>query len=92
MEAAMATGNGLQSVGHIVLLMLEDRSFDHMLGFLYTDQGNVSPSGQPYAGLTGSEPNPDSAGQHDAADALPASGSGAAYDRYIRAYARPAQC
>jgi len=63
MEAAMATGNGLQSVEHIVLLMLENRSFDHMLGFLYTDQGNVSPSGQPYAGLTGSESNPDSAGQ-----------------------------
>jgi phospholipase C len=31
------------------------------------------------------------AGQHDAADALPARGSGAAYDSYIRAYARPAQ-
>src|SRR6266567_2942282 len=63
MDAAMATGNGLQSVEHVVLLMLENRSFDHMLGFLYTDQGNVSPSGQPYAGLTGSESNPDSAGQ-----------------------------
>ena len=31
------------------------------------------------------------AGQHDAADALPATGSGAAYESYIRAYARPAQ-
>ena len=34
-----------------------------MLGFLYTDEGNVSPSGQPYAGLTSSESNPDPSGQ-----------------------------
>ena len=33
--------------------MLENRSFDHMLGFLYTGNGNVSPSGQPYEGLNG---------------------------------------
>lgn len=46
-------------IEHIVLLMLENRSFDHMLGFLYADQGNVSPSGQPFAGLTGNESNPD---------------------------------
>jgi len=31
--------------------MLENRSFDHMLGFLLTDDGNVSPTGQPYEGL-----------------------------------------
>jgi phospholipase C len=42
--------------------MLENRSFDHMLGYLYTSAGNVSPSGQPYEGLTGSESNPDSSG------------------------------
>jgi phospholipase C len=59
----MVAENGLSSVEHIVVLMLENRSFDHMLGFLYTDQGNVSPSGQPYAGLTGSESNPDPSGQ-----------------------------
>ena len=59
----MAAANGLSSVEHIVLLMLENRSFDHMLGFLYTDRGNVSPAGQPYAGLTGSESNPGSSGQ-----------------------------
>jgi phospholipase C len=53
---------GLASVSHIVVLMLENRSFDHMLGFLYTAQGNVSPAGQPFAGLTGAETNPDSAG------------------------------
>ena len=54
----VASGNGLSSVQHVVVLMLENRSFDHMLGFLYTDAGNVSPAGQPYAGLTGSESNP----------------------------------
>jgi phospholipase C len=59
----MVAENGLSSVEHIVVLMLENRSFDHMLGFLYTDQDNVSPSGQPYAGLTGSESNPDPSGQ-----------------------------
>jgi phospholipase C len=41
--------------------MLENRSFDHMLGFLYP--GNVSPSGQPFDGLTGTESNPGSDGQ-----------------------------
>jgi phospholipase C len=50
------------SVQHIVVLMLENRSFDHMLGFLYTDQGNRSPGGQPFEGLSGNETNPDSAG------------------------------
>jgi phospholipase C len=59
----MAADNGLPSVQHIVVLMLENRSFDHMLGFLYTDQGNVSAAGQPYAGLTGAESNPDPSGQ-----------------------------
>src|SRR5450755_2226008 len=63
MEATMPHETGLSSIDHIVVLMLENRSFDHMLGFLYTDQGNVSPAGQPYAGLTGSESNPDSSGQ-----------------------------
>ncbi len=58
----MAAGNQLASVEHVVLLMLENRSFDHMLGFLYASEGNVSPSGQPYEGLTGTESNPDSSG------------------------------
>ncbi|GAB2585694.1 phosphoesterase [Dyella jejuensis] len=54
-----ATGaNPLSAINHIVVLMLENRSFDHMLGFLYTDAGNVSPSGQPFDGLTGKESNP----------------------------------
>jgi phospholipase C len=29
----MANGNGLASVNSVVMLMLENRSFDHMLGF-----------------------------------------------------------
>lgn len=57
----MASGNGLASVDHIVLLMLENRSFDHMLGYLYP--GNITPSGQPFEGLAGTESNPDSSGQ-----------------------------
>jgi phospholipase C len=58
----MTAGNNLAAVDHVVVLMLENRSFDHMLGFLYTNEGNVSPSGQPYEGLTGTESNPDSTG------------------------------
>ena len=57
----MTDGGGLSSVDHVVVLMLENRSFDHMLGFLYP--GNVSPSGQPFDGLTGNETNTGSSGQ-----------------------------
>ena len=35
--------SALTQIDHIVVLMLENRSFDHMLGFLYP--GNKSPSG-----------------------------------------------
>ena len=59
----MTNGNVLSSVEHVVVLMLENRSFDHMLGFLYSDAGNVSPTGQPFAGLAGTESNPDGTGQ-----------------------------
>jgi phospholipase C len=59
----MPSGNKLSGIEHIVVLMLENRSFDHMLGFLYTDAGNKSPSGQPFEGLTGNESNPDSNGK-----------------------------
>lgn len=55
--------NGLASIDHIVVLMLENRSFDHMLGYLYADQNNVSPLGQPFEGLTGKESNPDAHGK-----------------------------
>jgi phospholipase C len=52
----------LSAISNIVVLMLENRSFDHMLGFLYADSGNVSPAGQAFDGLTGSEANPDGNG------------------------------
>jgi phospholipase C len=38
-------------IKHVVVLMLENRSFDHMLGYLKTDQ-------YPINGLTGYETNP----------------------------------
>ena len=38
---------------HVVVVMLENRSFDHMLGYLYLDTANVSPCGDPFEGLTG---------------------------------------
>lgn len=55
--------NGLTAINHVVVLMLENRSFDHMLGFLYADRGNVSPAGQPFDGLTGKESNQDGSGK-----------------------------
>jgi phospholipase C len=59
----MPSGNQLSSIQHIVCLMLENRSFDHMLGFLYADEGNKSPGGQPFEGLTGKESNPATGGK-----------------------------
>jgi phospholipase C len=53
-------GNQLSSVQHIVQLMLENRSFDHMLGFLYA--GRTGPDGQPFEGLLGTEFNDDASG------------------------------
>jgi phospholipase C len=50
--------NQLSAINHIVVLMLENRSFDHMLGLLYSASANVSPAGQPFDGLTGNESNP----------------------------------
>jgi phospholipase C len=55
--------NQLSAVEHVVQLMLENRSFDQMLGFLYASSGNKSPTGDPYEGLTGNESNPDDAGR-----------------------------
>ncbi|MBV9398032.1 MAG: hypothetical protein JO062_08630 [Bryobacterales bacterium] len=57
------SNNHLSSINHIVVLMLENRSFDHMLGFLYADHGNTSPTGQAFEGLKGTEANPDSSGK-----------------------------
>jgi phospholipase C len=58
----MAQGSWLAAIDHIVVLMLENRSFDSMLGFLYTDRGSVSPLGHPFAGLQGNESNRDGHG------------------------------
>jgi phospholipase C len=55
--------NQLGSIKHIVQLMLENRSFDQMLGFLYTANGNRSPTNQPYEGLIGNESIPDDTGR-----------------------------
>lgn len=51
----------LDAVQHIVHVMLENRSFDHMLGFLYPAQSG--PGDQPFEGLLGTESNSDSAGK-----------------------------
>jgi phospholipase C len=58
-----SAANQLSAINHIVVLMLENRSFDHMLGFLYADRGNLSPAGQAFDGLTGRESNSDSKGR-----------------------------
>jgi phospholipase C len=55
--------NQLGAIKHIVQLMLENRSFDQMLGFLYESTGNRSPTGHPFEGLTGNESNPDDTGR-----------------------------
>ncbi|HEV2347521.1 MAG TPA: alkaline phosphatase family protein [Actinocrinis sp.] len=62
-EATESAGTALAAIEHIVVLMLENRSFDHMLGYLYHDTGNVTPSGQAFEGLTGSESNPGTDGK-----------------------------
>jgi phospholipase C len=57
-DQAAGAGSQLGAIEHIVVLMLENRSFDHMLGYLYQGAGNVSPLGQPFEGLSGNESNP----------------------------------
>jgi len=61
-DTTAGAASQLGAIEHIVVLMLENRSFDHMLGYLYQDSGNVSPSGQPFEGLSGSESNPGATG------------------------------
>ena len=56
-----ALNSPLASVQHIVQVMLENRSFDHMLGFLYP--GKSGPGGQPFEGLLGTESNNDTSGR-----------------------------
>ena len=47
---------GLESLKHIVVLMMENRSFDHLLGGLKKDHPTIN-------GLSGDETNPDSQGE-----------------------------
>src|SRR3954465_7929726 len=42
----------LAKIDHVVVLMMENRSFDHMLGFLTVDEGRTD-----VEGLTGNESN-----------------------------------
>ena len=53
--------NQLNKVEHIVVLMLENRSFDQMLGFLYS--ADRPPSVEQFDGLKGEESNPDDHGR-----------------------------
>src|SRR4051812_14611532 len=48
---------GLDNLKHLVVLMMENRSFDHMLGALKKDFPKIN-------GLSGTEWNPDSNGDH----------------------------
>ncbi len=42
--------SNLAKLQHIVVVMLENRSFDNLLGWLYADQGNVPPRNLPAQG------------------------------------------
>jgi phospholipase C len=53
--------NRLSQIKYVVQLMLENRSFDQMLGFLYSNK--KAPSGAPFEGLTGNENNLDDTGR-----------------------------
>ena len=46
---------GIQSLKHVVVLMMENRSFDHMLGALKAQHPYID-------GLDGTETNPDTTG------------------------------
>src|ERR1700728_559178 len=48
-------GNQFSSIEHIVVLILENRSFDRMLGLLYSTNGNGSLTGQLFESLTDRE-------------------------------------
>jgi phospholipase C len=52
-----------KDIKHIVTLMMENRSFDHMLGALKKDDPRIN-------GLTGNESNPDSTGEPAKVDSL----------------------
>jgi phospholipase C len=56
MEQPTSPGfQGLDTFEHVVVLMLENRSFDNLLGFLYEDPKFKIPSGKTFAGLNESD-------------------------------------
>src|SRR5262249_18362689 len=57
------SGENLFKIDKLLVVMLENRSFDNLLGFLYQDRKNISLSGQPFEGLTGAETNADKNGK-----------------------------
>src|SRR2546425_6550174 len=57
--AQLASPSRLNKIDHFVVLMLENRSFDSMLGML----GRYYEKPEVFDGLTGSESNPDADGQ-----------------------------
>ena len=73
----------LSAINHIVVLMLENRSFHHMLSLLYSANGNVSPAGQPFDGLTGNESNPGTDGSSVAVFQIAAAQPNAADSRRL---------
>ncbi len=42
--------NNIEKFDHVVVLMMENRSFDNLLGYLYTPQ-NPAPNNQPFEGI-----------------------------------------
>jgi phospholipase C len=64
----------LAPIDTFVVLMLENRSFDHLLGGLRMDRGYAAAGA--IAGLTGTETNPDGAGGLVQVARLPGDGSG----------------
>jgi phospholipase C len=60
-------GDGMDRIKHLVVVMMENRSFDNLLGFLYADVNNTPPINIPPPPLGGPttfdglvEPNPES--------------------------------
>lgn len=50
--------NNLSTVKSIVVLMMENRSFDNFAGWIYQHSNNISPNGDVFDGLTPSISNP----------------------------------
>jgi phospholipase C len=55
---------GIDQLKHIVVLMMENRSFDHMVGAMKKTDPRID-------GLTGNESNPDMNGQPVLNEAIP---------------------